>query len=97
MDCIDKILDFYNNREFHKVHEIKIRLGKILVELMNDLNNPANLLRVQNCLILLINLFFDIKYPDHLHEQGKPISDLSEDELKIVYDLLRSELNCKLN
>ncbi|MFX1393554.1 MAG: hypothetical protein ACFFAH_08260 [Promethearchaeota archaeon] len=96
MDCIDKILDFYNNREIYKVHEIKICLGTILIELMNDLNDPVNLFRVQNCLILLINLFFNIKYPDHLHEQGKPISDLSEDELKIVNDLLRSELNCEL-
>lgn len=97
MDCIDKILEFYNSREIHKVDEIKIRLGTILVELMKDLNDPRNLFRVQNCLILLINLFFDIEYPDHLHKQGKPISDLSEDELKIVHDLLRSELNCKIN
>ena len=97
MDCIDKILDFYNSREIHKVHEIKIQLGTILVELMKDLNNPGNLFRVQSCIILLINLFFDIEYPDHLHKKGKPISDLSEDELKIVNDLLRAELNCKLN
>ncbi|MFX0188353.1 MAG: hypothetical protein ACFE8A_11530 [Candidatus Hodarchaeota archaeon] len=93
MDCIDKILDFYKNQEIYKFNEVKIRLGKILIELMNDLNNPSNLFRVRNCLVLLINLFFDIDYPDHLHKQGKPLCDLSEEELKIVHDLLKSELS----
>ena len=98
MDCIDKILEFYNNKEIHNYPEIKIRLGKILIELMNQLNEPENLIRVQNCLILLINLFFDIESPDYLHNQGKSINDLSEGELKTVTDLLRSELNnCSLN
>ena len=93
MDCIDKILEFYNNKEIHKYRELKIRLGKIIIELMNQLNDPGNLMIVQNCLILLINLFFDIEYPDNLHTQGKSLNDLSEDELEDVYDLLHSELN----
>ena len=29
----DKILEFYNNKEIHKYPEIKIRLGKILIDL----------------------------------------------------------------
>lgn len=93
MDCIDQILEFYNNKEIHKYREIKIRLAKILIELMNDLNEKGNLIRVQNCLILLINLFFDLESPDYLHNQGKSKNDLSEDELDIMYDLLHSELN----
>ena len=93
MDCIDQILEFYNHKEIHKYREIKIRLAKILIELMNDLNEKGNLIRVQNCLILLINLFFDLESPDYLHNQGKSINDLSEDELNIMYDLLHSELN----
>ena len=98
MDCIDKILEFYNNKEIYKYREIKIRLGKILIELMNQLNEPGNLIRVQNCLILMITLYFDNEYPDYLHNQGKSINELSEGELKIVYDLLHSELNnCSTN
>ncbi len=93
MDCIDKILEFYTTKEVNKYREKKIRLGKILIELMNQLDDPGNLIRVQNCLILLINLFFDIESPDYLHNQGKSINELSEDELENVYDLLRSELN----
>ena len=96
MDCIDKILDFYKNQETYKINGVKIRLGKMLIEIMKDLDNPSNLFRVRNCLILLINLFFDVDFPDHLHKQGKPLGDLSEDELNIVYDLLKSELNCDL-
>ena len=90
MDCIDNILDFYNNKD---TEELQIRLGKILIKLMDDLKNPKNLDCVRSCLILLINLFFDIESPDHYHLQGKSSSELTKDELDKVNDLLIKELN----
>ena len=97
MDCIDKILEFYEKKDSHELREIKIRLGKILIKLMEDLGNPQNLGQVQNCLILLINLFFDIEPPDHYHIQGKSRSELSEDELDKVNELLKKSLLNNLN
>ena len=93
MDCLDKILNFYKNKETEEIHNIKIRLGKILIKLMDDLKDPINLIRVQNCLILLINLFFDIENPDHYHLQGKSRNELTEDELNKINELLKLELN----
>ena len=93
MDCLDKILDFYNNRDAEELRNIRVRLGKILIKLMDDLKNPNNLDRVQNCLILLINLFFDIESPDHYHLQGKSSKELTKDELDKLNELLIKELN----
>jgi len=93
MDCLDKILDFYNNRDTEELRNIRIRLGKILIKLMDDLKSPGNLERVQNCLILLINLFFDIEYPDHYHLQGKSSKELTKDELDRLNELLLKEFN----
>jgi hypothetical protein len=99
MDCIDKILDFYDKRNSHELRDIKIRLGKILIKLMDDLVNPKNFERVQNCLILMINLFFDIEPPDHYHTQGKSRSELSDDELNKVNEMLKNAIlnNLELN
>ena len=93
MDCLDKILDFYNNRDTEELRNIRVRLGKILIKLMDDLKDPVNLDRVQNCLILLINLFFDIESPDHYHRQGKSSKELTKDELDKLNELLLKELN----
>ena len=93
MDCLDKILDFYNNKDTEELRDIRIRLGQILIKLMDDLKNPINLDRVQNCLILLINLFFDIESPDHYHLQGKSSKELTKDELDRLNELLLKELN----
>ena len=97
MDCIDRILEFYDKKNSHELRDIKIRLGQILIKLMYDLGNPQNLGLVQNCLILLINLFFDIEPPDHYHLQGKSRSELSEDELNKVNELLKNSLINNLN
>ena len=97
MDCIDRILEFFNKKNSHELREIRIRIGKILIKLMEDLKNPQNLVLVQSCLILLINLFFDIEPPDHYHLQGKSTSELSEDELDNVNDLLKNALLNNLN
>ena len=94
MDCIDKILNYYKQKDDQKEQEIKIKIGKVLIELMEDLKEPKrNYLRIKNCLILLINLFLDVESIDRFHLQGKSRDDLSKDETKILSELLKSEIN----
>ena len=49
-------------------------------------------LRIQNCLILLLNLFC-AKLPDRYHGLGKSISDLSKDEIELLYRSIMIEIN----
>jgi len=94
MDCIDKILNFYNHKDDQKEQEIKVKIGKVLIELMEDLKEPdRNYLRIKNCLILLINLFFDVESVDRFHLQGKSRDDLSKEETETLSELLKSEVN----
>jgi len=97
MDCLDEILIYYENRESHKSRAIKTWISHILVDLMRDLegDDPHNYLRVRNCLLLLVNLFFDIESPDHYHSQGIPIHQITEkDKIKFI-EILKSEItNC---
>lgn len=94
MNCIDKILSFYKDKDVQEEQEVKVKIGKILIELMEDLKEPErNYLRVRNCLILLINLFLDVESVDRFHMQGKSRDDLSEEETKTLSELLKSEVN----
>jgi len=95
MDCIDKILNFYNQKDDQKEQEVKAKIGKVLIELMEDLKEPEerNYLRVRNCLILLINLFLDVESVDRFHLQGKSRDDLSKEETEDLSELLKSEVN----
>lgn len=49
-------------------------------------------LRIQNCLILLLNLFCS-KHPDRYHGLGKSISELTKDEIEHLYRSLMIEIN----
>jgi len=94
MDCIDKILNFYKQKDDQQEQEVKIKIGKVLIELMEDLKEPErNYLRVRNCLILLINLFLDVESVDRFHLQGKSRDDLSKEETETLSELLKSEIN----
>ncbi len=85
-DCFDKILKASTNSEVSKY--------KILVELMKDLEDEiSNALRVRNCLLFLINLCFEHKYPDYVHNKGKKPNKLSEVERSEMQELLRAEFN----
>ncbi len=85
-DCFDKILKASTNSEVSKY--------KILIELMKDLEDEiSNALRVKNCLLFLINVCFEQKYPDYVYSKGKKPKQLSEVERCEMYDLLRAELN----
>ncbi len=89
MDCYDQILDLYGKRE--ELQESQLVIGQILISLMRDLNEPSNYLRVRNCLILFLNLFFNFEAPDHYHKKGKSSMNLSKIERKNYMDLLSGE------
>ena len=97
MDCLDEILIYYENKESQRSRAIKAWISHILVDLMVDLeeDNPENYLRVRNCLLLLINLFFDVEHPDHYHSQGISIHQITEQERIKFIEILKSEItNC---
>ncbi|MHA1805212.1 MAG: hypothetical protein ACTSU4_11910 [Promethearchaeota archaeon] len=99
-DCIDTILDFYNRSKANSPLYREIWTGSYLVKLMEkidkkDYEKEQKILSVRNCLILLINLFFGIKYPDHYHAMGKSVNELSIEEKKQIFELLKAEINNK--
>ncbi len=94
MDCFDRILEFYEKKEFFNSLQGRIWLDLIVVKLMKELEeSPMSNDRIRNCLIFLLNLCFGIEYPDHYHTKGKSSKELTEKERKQLSDLLRVELN----
>jgi hypothetical protein len=93
MNCLNEILNYYENKDTLKSQATKTWISHILINLMGDLeeDNPKNYLRVRNCLILLINLFFNIDNPDHYHSIGIPVQKISNKERKEVNEILKSE------
>lgn len=94
MDCLDKILIYYENKETNRSRAINAWIGHILVDLMGALeeDNPKNYLRVRNCLLLLVNLFFDVEHPDHYHSQGISVHEITEKERIKFIEILKSEI-----
>lgn len=85
-DCIDKILEVSRNSD--------VRKYKVIIQLMKDLENDfSNALRVRNCLILLINLYFSKEYCDYTDRIGKPSQQLSYEEKIQMLDLLKCEFH----
>jgi len=97
MDCIAQIMEFYHN-EAKKAHNPiqfnKVCLSNLLIKLMRNFNGRAtredNLL-LQNCLILLINLFSNNDSPDHYNKKGKGVSELAEAEKELFREILANE------
>ena len=94
MDCVDEILIYYENKEIHQSRAIKNWISHILVDLMRDLeeDDPQSNLRVRNCLLLIVNLFFDVDNPDHYHSQGIPIHEITEKDRVKFIEILKSEI-----
>ena len=85
-DCIKKILEIYDSSEVTKYF--------ILIKLMRDLKeNSSNILKIRDCLLLLINLCFDLGCPDDFNNKGKIVHQLSEKEKSQMCELLKIELN----
>ncbi|MBY8987314.1 MAG: hypothetical protein KGD61_02580 [Candidatus Lokiarchaeota archaeon] len=84
-DCVDKILAICNNGENSQY--------KTIIKLMNNLKNGSNVFEVRNCLIILINLCFDVEYSDYVDNVGKSVSDLSDTERSRVCELLMAEIS----
>ena len=96
MDCINQILSFYNDtvsKENQDSQEVKIWSLNTLRRLMETLNSEEDHLRVKNCLLLVLNLFFDLDSPDNLSNKGKSSKELSNAERRQMCDLLKMELN----
>jgi len=96
MDCVNNILDFYNNKskkeEIDISHLNKVWLSNLLIKIMNNFNEGrTNDLELQNCLILLVNLFSNDESPDYYNKKGKNIRELLDDEKSNYIDILKSE------
>jgi len=96
-DCINQILDFYKSTDTSSEGNQESQIAKIwsintLSRLMEGLNNENDYLRVKNCLILVINLFFDLESPDILCNKGKSSKCLSNTERSSMCDSLKVAL-----
>lgn len=96
MDCVANILDFYNNKS--KDEEIglsrfdKVWLSTLLIKIMKNFNEGrTNDLELQNCLILLVNLFSNDDCPDFYNKKGKNVRELLDDDKSNYKDILKSE------
>ena len=95
MDCINQILNFYSDiksKGSQESQEVKIWSLNAVRRLMEGLNDENDHLRVKNCLLLVINLFFNLESPDVLYNKGKSSRDLSNKERSSMCDALRMEL-----
>jgi hypothetical protein len=91
-------LRYYKSENFEESHpldsELWIQNSHYLIELMKSLKKDSkNYNEIRNCLILLLNLCFDIEKPDHLYEKGKSSTTLTNSEKDLFLGLLRTELN----
>ena len=85
-DCLDKVL---------KVHEAnEIAKYFALIEIMDEAKrDSSNRLKTRNCLLLLINLCFEINDPDYIFNKGKLKNDLTQLEKCELLDILKYEFN----
>jgi len=96
MDCVNHVLDFYNNKskeddidlpQFHKVW-----LSNLLIKIMNNFaKHKTNELELRNCLVLLVNLFSTNESPDHYNLKGKSTRDLIDQERNDFKEIMRNE------
>ncbi len=96
MDCVASILDFYNNKskdeEIDLSHFNKVWLSNLLIKIMKNFNKGrTNDLELQNCLILLVNLFSNDDSPDFYNKKGKNVRELLDDDRSNYIDILKSE------
>ncbi len=93
MECYDVILKMYRDNELvEQSRVLDVKTNKCIINLMKKLENKTkDKTDVKNCLILLINLFFNLEYPDHYHTKGKDFESLSDKEKGLVFNMLKDE------
>jgi hypothetical protein len=96
MGCVDNILDFYNDKskdeEIDLSHFNKVWLSNLLIKIMKNFNQGrTNDLELQNCLILLVNLFSEDDSPDFYNKKGKNARELLNNDKSSYIDVLKSE------
>lgn len=91
MDCIDKLLRAYNKTEKASPDETEEKASQIIVKIMNKFQKHNDSEYVKNCLLLLINLFYNEDNPDYIHHQGKKVEDISPEEKSLLIKTLKTE------
>ncbi|MBY9010250.1 MAG: hypothetical protein KGD74_10335 [Candidatus Lokiarchaeota archaeon] len=96
MDCIANILDFYNMKSKSMKDDQsnfnKVWLSNLLIKIMKNFNRDKNNdLELQNCLILLVNLFSDDDSPDFYNKKGIDTHELRNSEKSLFTETLKSE------
>ncbi|MGV9204355.1 MAG: hypothetical protein ACOC44_10110 [Promethearchaeia archaeon] len=94
MDCYDRILTTYKQRANIGSEYFNIWKSKALIKLMSNLReNKSETLKIKNCLIVLINLLYNVNSPDYCTEIGKDKNQLTKEEKKNLEKLLKQEFN----
>ena len=96
MNCVTNILDFYNRKSKDLEDDLsgfnKGTLSKLLIKIMKNFNKDKNNdLELQNCLILLVNLFSNNESPDFYNKKGIDACDLLNSDRETFSDMLKSE------
>ncbi|GAH21962.1 unnamed protein product [marine sediment metagenome] len=96
MNCVTNILDFYNRKSKDLEDDLsgfnKGTLSKLLIKIMKNFNKDKNNdLELQNCLILLVNLFSNNESPDFYNKKGIDASDLLNCDRETFSDVLKLE------
>jgi len=96
MDCVADILDFYDrkskNIEDDPSNFNKVYLSKLLIKIMKNFNRDKNNdLELQNCLLLLVNLFSNNESPDFYNKKGMDTHELINSDRSLYTEILKSE------
>ena len=96
MDCVANILDFYNRKSKDREDDLpnfnKVWPTNLLIKIMENVNKDKNNdLELQNCLILLVNLFSDDDCPDFYNKKGIDTHELVNSDKLHFTDILKSE------
>ncbi|HUW89922.1 MAG TPA: hypothetical protein VMV43_05320 [Candidatus Nanopelagicaceae bacterium] len=96
MDCVANILDFYNRKSKEMEDDLsnfnKVWLSNLLIRIMKNFNKHKNNdLELQNCLILLVNLFSNNDTPDFYNKKGIDTRELINSDKSLFTETLKSE------
>jgi len=95
MDCLTRVLEFYDKKEKEGLCQSdlnRVWLSNLLIKIMSKFNGNSNSLELRNCLILLVNLFDNNEGADHYLNKGKALEELSQGEKSIFKQIMASEI-----